>query len=178
MDYFIHNVSRKGHSRVARAQAPAHRKAQFVLAAQKRLVRSRPLRISEEELLENLSSLQSMVKAGQICVVNQDQGVVDLLTLQESKVVISSPRPQFPLDSISRDRNGGVAMSINNQPPPAEFVMPVAPPDATVDEPIEDVVETEASEASEEEVLAALGMDSTKTSTSNNKYQQQRKGRR
>ena len=109
----------------------------FVLKNRYRLICDRPITITEEDLTENLEELQMLQRQGKVYVTGPTGKVLDLFTHKETPPVppiISSPN--FPLDSINRDEKAGMEMSPVDLPPPKEFQMPMAPPDAALDDPI------------------------------------------
>lgn len=151
--YAIHNASRSVHSRTARAQGATHKGLkQHVLDTQKRLVRGRPLIISEEELKRNLPELKEKAAKGLIHVKTADGRHVDLETLEAGPAPAAPPKPTPPLDTVARDQqnvgeargvfpegpfipHGGVTESKAEEAPEptaGDFTLP--PDAATVDE--------------------------------------------
>lgn len=136
MDYFIHNGARDVETRTLRARQSRHRGLkQYVLDSQRRLLRGRPLRITEEELQKNLTQLQAQEKEGILYITSLDGRVLDLQTME-----LLAPPPQAittpnrMLDDAAREPVTGVPMaSLGDEPPPAHFVMPVQPPLAALD---------------------------------------------
>lgn len=103
--YVIHNAARSVHSRTARAQGASHRGLkQHVLDTQKRLVRGRPLTISEEELKRNLPELKKKAAQGLIHVKTTDGRHVNLDTLEAGPAPAPAPKPNPPLDTVARDQ--------------------------------------------------------------------------
>lgn len=139
--YLLHNTIRDRNTRLARLEHGSKRgMVQFVLKSRRRLVRARPLHLTEEEMLENLKELQELQRSGKAKVTLRSGVPVDLFTLREVPVApVANTTPNFPLDSINRDKPSGIRMDRNDQPPPVDFVMPVEPPDAAVDDPIPDL---------------------------------------
>jgi len=109
--YAIHSTVRGRHNRTLRAQAPAHhRLKQYVGQNQTRLVRSRPLTISEEELLRDLEELKKKSLMGILEVRTLDGRKMDLETLAPLPAAPSSPLPNPPLDSAAKDTPAGQPM--------------------------------------------------------------------
>lgn len=103
--YAIHNASRSVHSRTARAQGASHRGLkQHVLDTQQRLVRGRPVLVSEEVLKRNLPELKEKAAKGLIHVKTTDGRHVNLDTLEAGPVPTPSPKPNPPPDSVARDQ--------------------------------------------------------------------------
>lgn len=137
--YKIHNGARDVTTRATRASNATHRGLkQYIPIGQQRLLRGRPIVVTEEQLNEKLLELRGLEAAGLIYVTTLDERVVDLSTLTAAPSVIP-PRPNFPLDSAANDKRGGnERMDMYNDPPPVStFEMPVAPPQAAVADPVE-----------------------------------------
>jgi len=150
MDYLIHNASRSRSNRTLRAANATHRgMKQYLFSGQYRLVRGRPLRITEEFLLSNLDELKEKNKAGLIYVTLGNLTPFDLEKLAPVAVVARPAAPNFQPDSINRDLPVGLPVSkYGDSPPPDTFEMPVELPDAAFDG-VEDEpsVEEKSSEA-------------------------------
>lgn len=80
---------------------------QYLFASRIRLLRDRPLRVTEGVLQENLTELLSKWKSGMLEVHTPDGRVVDLATLVPVRPQIPVMAPDFPLDSIKNDKIGG-----------------------------------------------------------------------
>lgn len=134
MSYLIHNAMRANQSRVVRAKASTHRGLkQFLFQGQLRLVRGRPIPVTEEVLMLNLEEIQAKAQAGLIYVTLADQTPFDVMTLSPVIVPKTKP-PEFRQDSINLDAPAGIDMSkYGDAPPPETFEMPVALPDAAFD---------------------------------------------
>lgn len=67
--YYVVNAVRSVHTRLARAQAPErHRFKQFILGGSVRLLRNRPVSITEEQFIEFKDELKAKVDNGAILV--------------------------------------------------------------------------------------------------------------
>jgi hypothetical protein len=137
MNFLIHNGSRATHNRTLRAQQPEHGgHKQYILDANHRLIRGRPLVVTEEKIKEHLSELKVKEGKGLLYVTTEQMIPVDLDTLQPSALPVpASPLPNPPLDSAKNDRLVGDPMLPNRGelPPPAEFTMPVGAPAAALE---------------------------------------------
>lgn len=140
MDFLIHNGSRARHNRTLRAQMAEHGgHKQYVLGNEQRLVRGRPVPVTEEKLKAHLAELLDKEARGLIYVTDLQQNVFDLKTMKVvAEVAPASPAPNPPLDSAAKDTPAGVPMGqFREPPPPAEFTMPVdAPLAAVTDNPL------------------------------------------
>ena len=137
MNYLIHNAVRDCHNRTLRASKPTHRgMKQFLFKSQDRLVRGRPILVTEEKLLANIDEIKSKVRDGLVYVTLGNLTPFDV----ERFVPATTPKtksPEFPLDSINRDRHVGLPMNqYADKPAPENFVMPVPPPDAALESPL------------------------------------------
>jgi hypothetical protein len=77
-----------------------------VLDTQQRLVRGRPLVITEQKLVQNLAELKKKVAAGLIHVKTPDGRRVNLDTLLPEAAVPASPKPNPVPDSVVNDQQG------------------------------------------------------------------------
>jgi hypothetical protein len=89
---------------------------------------------------------------GLLYVTTLDGRVIDLATLSPKQSVLESPKPNPRMDSVAFDKNQGVQVAHHRgeAPPPVEFVMPVAPPPAALDVPVEDLSSKTFSEDGQE----------------------------
>jgi len=136
MNYQIHNGSRAIHNRSLRSQMPQHGgHKQYVCKAELRLIRGRPLEVSDLQLQEHLEELQEKQEQGLVYVTTVDGHMVDLLTMEVSPSVPESPRPTPALDSAANDKAGGevIPRFAGDLPPPKDFEMPVAPSAASLE---------------------------------------------
>lgn len=103
--YQIQNTTREMSTRIQRYGQPTHnRLKQYVLKSQRRLVRGRPVLVTEEELQDNLEELREKSHDGILEVRTMDGRLVDLDTLNVAPVPPTMPSPSFPLDSVTRDK--------------------------------------------------------------------------
>lgn len=136
MEYLVHNGSRSTATRMVRASQPRHGgHKQFVCGNDHRLVRGRPVALTEEKLQEHLEELRTKASKGLIYVTTRDGRPFDLADLKPLEARRESPLPNPPLDSAARDINRGSDMTTRPGEPaiPKVFVMPVEPPAAAVD---------------------------------------------
>lgn len=109
--YAVISTVRGRANRTQRAGAPAHhRLKQHVGASQARLVRGRPLIISEEIFQRDLEDLRHKNAQGILEVRTMDGRLFDLSTLQAAVLVPQPPLPHPPLDSIANDLQVGIPM--------------------------------------------------------------------
>lgn len=139
--YTIHSVVRGRGNRALRASMPVHHRfAQYIGKDQKRLIRSRPLVITEEMLMRDLQELKEKAKMGILEVKTGDGRVLDLETMQPTgPVAVSPPLPNPPLDSAANDKPAGQNMpmfpgGLTQADIPVEF-MP-DPPAPVTDMPV------------------------------------------
>jgi len=137
-NYLVHNASRDRHNRTLRATQPVHGGHKQVVMGDRRLLRNRPIVVSEEELKAHLHELQDKEKLGLVKVTTPNFQPVNLATLEVGEIAAASPPVNKRLDSAANDRPGGQTHFglPGEKPPPAEFTMPVAPPQAAVDQPL------------------------------------------
>lgn len=125
--YAIHSIVRARHNRMERAQAPQRaRFKQHVLPDQRRLIRNRPVLITETELKDHLESLWTQHQANLLEVRTEDGRLLDLEALvkhrraaqkvdptfaPEDAIMAAPPVPLAPhpiLDSVANDRPTGI----------------------------------------------------------------------
>lgn len=147
MHYQIHNGARDVHTRTARATRAHHKGLkQHIMNASRRLIRGRPVTVTGEELLQHIEELRAGQDEGTLYVTTLDGRDVDLWSLAEAPAVPApNPRPEMPLDTAATDKAQGLPMNefAREAPPPAEFEMPVPPPAAAVDQPVDGAPETQ-----------------------------------
>ena len=139
MNYLIHNGSRGRHNRVVRAAQPAHGgHKQYVCKSALRLVRGRPLQVSEATLQEHLDEIREKESQGLLYVTTPQGFLVDLVTLTTVPLAPESPKPNPPLDSAANDPVGGAATAlfVGEPPPPETFEMPVPPSVFALENPV------------------------------------------
>lgn len=113
MYYNVHNSTKDPALRTLRASRPTHDgHKQFITKAQIRLIRNRPVRLSEEQLLSNLAELKEKAAQGLLVVKTIDGRPVNLDTLTPGvKAVPADVRPNPPPDSVANDmQNVGIPM--------------------------------------------------------------------
>lgn len=158
--YKVHNGARDPETRTLRAQNAQHRGLKlFIPIGQQRVLRGRPVVVTEQQIGEHIKELQAMQDAGLLYVTTMDERVVDLHTGERAPRPAEPPRPNPPLDDARRDPAGGqepLSAYNNEAPPPATFEMPVAPPMAAFDDPAPlPSVPGESLETSMEDAVAA-----------------------
>lgn len=106
--YYVHSVVRGRQNRAGRAQLGQRpRLKQFVGHEQVRLVRGRPVVLTETQVRQNLEELRAKVAGHVLEVRTPDGRPVDLDTLTPAPRLPSPPLPHPPLDSIARDTPWG-----------------------------------------------------------------------
>jgi hypothetical protein len=114
MPYAIHNVTRGRHNRTQRAAAAQHpRFKQHIGPGQVRLLRGRPLILSDDALQAHLEELRTKVAAGLVEVRTLDGRKVDLATLAAGPAPATPPLPRPPEDSIANDKPWGQRMPMH-----------------------------------------------------------------
>jgi hypothetical protein len=112
MDYYLHNTSRSRHTKAQRL-ATAERRGAKQFFGESRLLRGRPLTVTEVWILANLEELRRKVAGGLIEIRLADGRALDLATLQPQGIVIPSPPLPCPVpDSIKNDPPSGIPMPI------------------------------------------------------------------
>lgn len=106
--YTIHSTVRGRHNRTQRAMSPTHlRFQQRIGAEQSRLLRGRPLHITEDKLLRDLEELKTKQRQGILEVRTADGRRFDLETLRPAPLAAPTPLPNPPLDSAANDKPAG-----------------------------------------------------------------------
>jgi hypothetical protein len=111
MVYHVHNTSRAQATRLQRYAAPAHRGMVQFLNGQ-RIVRGRPLALSEEGFLRNIEAIKKGVEEGWLEVRTPGGRVVDVATGEAVKAAPTPPLPVVVLDSVKNDPPSGIPMPI------------------------------------------------------------------
>ena len=111
--FFVHNMVRRIETRRARAASPRrHRFKQYLFGdPSRRLVRSRPLAITRDELVKHIEELRRRRREGLIEVKTPDGRFLDLETLNIGRAAPVPQQPHPPLDSVENDRPAGVMAS-------------------------------------------------------------------
>jgi len=137
MDYYIHNTSRSVSSRTQRYSAPTHRGlVQFLDGF--RILRGRPLVLTEEAFIKNIDAIKAGVLRGQLDVRTADGRRVDPNTGDVSAPAKTPPLPVVVLDSAKNDKPSGVAMPIYpNGPVQSTASAPEEPSDDDEDVEVE-----------------------------------------
>lgn len=109
--YAVHSTVRGRHNRTLRAQSPVHHTlTQHLAGGDYRLVRGRPVQLTEEKFQLLLPELREKAAAGILEVKTLDGRLVDLTTLETSTLPAPVPAPHPPLDSIANDKPAGNPM--------------------------------------------------------------------
>lgn len=107
MKYVVHNTVRARHTRSLRVLAAQHpRQRVHVGDSQMRVVRGRPLYITEEQLRRYQAELQDKAHQGVLEVRTASGQLVDLATLKVAPPPVAPPIPHVRLDSIANDDPG------------------------------------------------------------------------
>jgi hypothetical protein len=151
MEYYVHNTSRAVMNRLKRYEAASH-KGLLQLFDDRRVVRGRPLVISEEDFIKNIDALKQSFEAGYLEVRTADGRLVDLNTGEVNAAAPVPPLPVFVPDSVKNDKPSGIPMPIYpggavQSLPTVEVVEPVASEPVTITEDIDDDVELEHTES-------------------------------
>lgn len=104
MEYQVHSIVRNPLTRTLRAAAPLHhRRVQYVLDTQQRLIPGRPVGITREGIARNLDHLISLEQQGIAEVRTADGRKFDLRTLAVIPAHAQPPLPNIRLDSLAND---------------------------------------------------------------------------
>ncbi len=127
--YLIHNTTRDVRTRTLRAEAPAHSNTVIFLAGgELRVLRKRPLSITESLFQRIHAELVQKEKHGQVKVTDLRGSRISLGTLEVVELTptpaITTPNPK--LDSAADDVNGGDKIPLHGDPK-AVSVTGVAP---------------------------------------------------
>lgn len=108
--FAVHSMVRSRFNRTQRATAPQHaRFKQHVGSDQRRLLRNRPLLITEDALKRDAAELLELQKTGLLEVRTLDGRPLDLETFQIGMAVpAENPRPSPILDSVANDIPTGI----------------------------------------------------------------------
>lgn len=139
MHFHVHNGARDVETRNTRAQRPTHGGLkQHIMNGSRRLLRGRPVVITEEQLKQHISEFRAKAKEGILYVTTLDGREVNLyddrLPIEDAPPPVNF-RPNPPLDDANNDTPHGVPMGKfpGDAPPPVNFQMPVDPPNAAVE---------------------------------------------
>lgn len=106
----VHNVVRGRHNRTLRAQSPKHHSLKQYVGGTHRVLRGRPVVLSEADVRKYMNELKQKTKWGVFEVRTRDGRVVDLDTLAPTKELpVSPPLPHRVPDSIANDTPAGYA---------------------------------------------------------------------
>ena len=138
--YLVHNVTNSPHTREVRLRNPATRGVVNIHLpgpGQVRVVPGRHVQVTYQHLGEHIEEYKRQVNLGLLMVTNLNLQRIDLETGAPVSPLGQTPLPRVLLDSAARDQNGGIAMATHeDQPPrPTDFIMPVAPHPASLEEP-------------------------------------------
>jgi hypothetical protein len=93
---------------------PTHEGLTQYIGGVHRLIRGQPVVLEEHRVKELLQELKDKKSIGLLTVTTMHGAEVDLDTMEAAPLPPSSPKPNFPLDSVSRD-----------DPPPAAALEPL-----------------------------------------------------
>jgi hypothetical protein len=100
----VHAVMHHPKTRQIRAQAAVHpRHKQFILKDQRRLIPNKPIAVSADEVLENLTELRSLEAQGIIELRTDPGEIVSLKDFNVSPLPPVPPSPKFKQDSAQDD---------------------------------------------------------------------------
>lgn len=159
--YAVHSVARSRYNRTERAQrATRARFKQYIGDQQMRLVRNRPVIITEEVLLANLEELRAKTAEHLIKVTTVDGRDVDLETFAVAPAPPAEPKPTFKPDSIADDKPWGIKMEpgeyLDQNALPAHVLPGDAKPELLAEgfgqeEPVAPAVEAAPDQAAQQE---------------------------
>lgn len=106
--FLVENSARSPHTKLARKVSPGpNRTKQYLGGGTHRVVRGRPLRLRESQLLQHMPEIIEKVKRGELRVLTEDRRVLDLETLEMAPKPPPKPLPNFRPDSIAHDKPFG-----------------------------------------------------------------------
>lgn len=138
--YLVHNVTNSPHTREVRMRNPDARAVVNIHLPgpqQVRVMPGRYVQVTQAHLGEFIEEYKRQVNLGLLMVTNMNLQRIDLDTGATLDPLGQIPRPSVLPDSAARDQNGGIPMATNDdQPPrPNDFIMPVAPHPASLEDP-------------------------------------------
>lgn len=165
MPYVVHNTARSRTNRMLRAASPGKPGMKQYIGGEHRLVRGRPVTLTDDQFAAHLEELRSKSAAGAVEVFTTDGRKVDLTTLEAGPSAPVPPLPNPPLDSIQNDKPAGqfIPQMPGGEPEMSQPGTTPKLPDLVAGAPSE---ETELEEGAEEDVPAT---DSTGKGKKNKK---------
>lgn len=139
--YHVISTSRSIRTRTVRAQNATHSGLKQFIGGTHRLIRKRPLVLSEAEVMKYLKELREKQAIGMLEVQTPDGRLVDLITFKVAPTPVTPPKPKPPLDSIANDDAWGEKMEN----------VPAGKP---MQDAMEELEKKELAKAAEEEVTA------------------------
>lgn len=109
--YKVHSQVRGRTNRTVRAKGPSrHRFKQHILGGSRRLLRNRPVMITEALLVEFYEELKIKDMQGILSVHTMDGRRIDLSQMKAAKAPLPAPKPVGKLDSIADDKPAGLPL--------------------------------------------------------------------
>jgi hypothetical protein len=108
--YYLWNMSRDVRTRVVRANNPTHGGMRQFIGGTHRLIRGRPLIVSEDVMLRHIEEIKQKNSMGMLEVKTPDGRLVDLQTLEPAPAAAIPPKPAPLQDSIANDDTWGMKM--------------------------------------------------------------------
>lgn len=111
--YAVHSTVRARHTRTLRASSGMtnrHRFKQHIMSDQRRLIRNRPILITEEQLQAHLDEFKKKQAVGILEVRTMDGRILNLDTMQPSMALPAPPLPHPLPDSADRDLKVGYTL--------------------------------------------------------------------
>lgn len=166
--YKIHNTSRAVHTRFIRTISPGKAKMkQHVGGGELRILRSRPLVVSEEVLARHLEEIKAKQKVGALEVRTLDGRLVNLedMSVGAGEPKVATPVPQ--MDSAKNDKNLNIGEQLPQFPGGIPMGAVPAGTDATgagIPGPLESEDPVDHSDPPAEETEEDVPADATVTS--------------
>lgn len=111
MVYYIHNTSRTVENRLRRYESASHRGLlQFIGGV--RIVRGRPVEVTEDFYIKHIDEISKAVKACVIKVCTPSGAEVDVATGVPKRAEKVAPLPNFVPDSVVNDPPSGIPTPI------------------------------------------------------------------
>lgn len=103
--YLLCNTTRGRMNRTLRAQQPVHhRLKQYVAGGKYRVIRGRPIVLTEREITRHAEEIGAKIASGVFELRTRDGRLVDFKTGRSSPMPPTPPLPNPPLDSIANDK--------------------------------------------------------------------------
>jgi len=114
--YKIHNTVRATRTRSVRQAAPQHARLKQFVGGELRVMRGRPITVTQATLEAHLAELKEKAGQGLLEVQTMDGRLVDLTDMSTTTPSAAPPAPHPPMDSADNDKNQSVGESLPQFP--------------------------------------------------------------